>query len=80
MVVLPKGIASSAAALSSGICADAGCNGAEEVQFLAGLSGLYEKPAPPATLILRCDKTKCAGKGVASYTAKISLSSIRRSD
>ena len=27
----------------------------------------------PATLTLRCDKAKCKGKGVSSYTARISL-------
>ena len=73
VVLLPNGIASAAAALSSGICADTGCTGAEEVQFIANLTGLYT--ASHATLLLRCDKTKCAGKGVSSYTAKISLSS-----
>ena len=65
VVVLPNGIASAAAALSSGVCADSGCTGAEEVQFIAGLDGLYSKTAP-ATLLLRCDKSKCAGKGVSS--------------
>ncbi len=73
IVVLPQGITSNAAALSSGICADANCNGAEEVQFIAGLSNLYAAPAPPATLTLRCDKATCKGKGVSSYTARISL-------
>ncbi len=73
-VVLPKGIASAAAALSSGLCADTGCNGADEIQFLAGLGALYEAPAPPATFVLRCDKARCSGKGVSSYTAKIALS------
>jgi hypothetical protein len=74
VVLLPNGINSAAAALSSGICADAGCTGAEEVQFIAGLEGLYTKTAP-AKLLLRCDKSKCAGKGVSSYTAKIALTS-----
>ena len=32
------------------------------------------QPAPPATFILRCDKARCSGKGVSSYTAKIALS------
>lgn len=73
IVVLPQGITSTAAALSSGICADTNCTGAEEVQFIAGLSGLYAAPARPATLILRCDKATCKGKGVSSYTARISL-------
>ena len=63
-VVLSKGIASTQAALS---------NGSNEVQFLAGLGNLYVSPAPPATFVLRCDKTYCKGKGVSSYTAKISL-------
>jgi hypothetical protein len=74
VVLLPNGIASAAAALSSGVCADSGCTGAEEVQFIAGLDGLYSKTAP-ATLLLRCDKSKCGGKGVSDYTAKIALTS-----
>ena len=74
VVVLPNGIASAAAALSSGVCADSGCTGAEEVQFIAGLDGLYSKTAP-ATLLLRCDKSKCGGKGVSTYTARIALAS-----
>ena len=71
-VVLPQGITSAAAALSSG-CANQSCTGPEEVQFIAGLSDLYVAPKAPATLILRCDKATCKGKGVSSYTAKISL-------
>ena len=63
-VILSKGIASARAAVS---------NGNDEAQFLAGLGNLYEAPATPATFVLRCDKTYCKGKGVTSYTAKISL-------
>jgi hypothetical protein len=63
-VVLSNGIASPQAALS---------NGNDEAQFLAGLGNLYVAPATPATFVLRCDKAYCKGKGVASYTAKISL-------
>ena len=44
---------------------------AEEVQFIAGLDGLYSKTAP-ATLVLRCDKSQVRGKGVSTYTAKVS--------
>jgi hypothetical protein len=63
-VVLSKGIASTQAAVS---------NGSDEAQFLAGLGNLYVAPATPATFVLRCDKAYCKGKGVTSYTAKISL-------
>jgi hypothetical protein len=63
-VVLSKGIASTQAAVS---------NGSNEVQFLAGLGSIYVSPATPATFVLRCDKAACKGKGVSSYTAKISL-------
>ena len=51
------------------------------VQFIAGMP--QDDPATtdvegysrtnPATLMLRCDKTKCKGKGVSSYDARISL-------
>jgi hypothetical protein len=63
-VVLSKGFASTQAAVS---------NGSDQVQFLAGLGSIYVAPATPATLVLRCDKAYCKGKGVSSYTAKISL-------
>jgi hypothetical protein len=63
-VLLSKGIASPQAAVS---------NGSNEVQFLAGLGSIYAAPASPATFVLRCDKSFCKGKGVSSYTAKISL-------
>ena len=71
-VILPNGITSTKAALSSGVCAvDDEC-AAEEVQFIAGLDEAVNR-ANPSTLVLRCDKAYCKGKGVSSYTAKISL-------
>ncbi|MEO6509936.1 MAG: hypothetical protein ABIO16_03020 [Nocardioides sp.] len=72
-VLLPHGITSNMAALSSGVCSEAnGCAGLAEVQFIAGLDQtIYH--ADPATLVLRCDKGTCTGKGVSSYSAKISL-------
>jgi hypothetical protein len=71
-VILPNGITSTKAALSRGVCAvDEQCS-AEEVQFIAGLDGEANRTTP-ATLVLRCDKTKCGGKGVSNYTARISL-------
>jgi len=78
VVVLPNGIGSPAAALSSGVCSDVLCTGGKEVQFIAGLTDasgadLYSR-TNPATLILQCDKSKCGGKGVSSYTAKVALS------
>jgi hypothetical protein len=78
VVILPKGIGSPAAALSTGACTDLLCTGGKEVQFIAGLTddagaNLYSR-TNPATLVLQCDKTKCAGHGVSFYTAKLSLS------
>jgi hypothetical protein len=78
VVVLSHGIGSANAALASGVCSDALCTGGQEVQFIAGLKGdtganLYSR-SDPATLLLQCDKSKCGGKGVAFYTAKLSLS------
>jgi hypothetical protein len=77
VVYLPRGITSPAAALSSGVCSDSGCSGGKEVQFIAGLSDangdLYSRTSP-ATLSLQCDKSRCGGKGVNTYTAYASLS------
>jgi hypothetical protein len=78
VVILPKGIGSPNAALATGSCTDALCTGGKEVQFIAGLTdatgaNLYSR-TNPATLVLQCDKTKCAGRGVSFYTAKLSLS------
>ena len=77
VVVLPNGIGSPAAALSSGVCSDVLCTGGPEVQFIAGLTDasgvdLYSR-TNPATLILQCDKSKCGGAGVPNFTAKLSL-------
>ncbi len=95
VVVLPEGIGSSNAAMSSGSCSDPLCTpGGKEVQFIAGLKRIALNPdgtpilnpdgtpvlqniyskTNPATLLLQCDKSQCAGKGVSSYTAKVSLS------
>jgi hypothetical protein len=73
-VILPHSITSKAAALSSGSCSEAnGCSSKlAEIQFIAGLDqSLYR--AEPATLVLRCDKGTCKGKGVSNYTAKVTL-------
>jgi hypothetical protein len=77
VVVLPRGIGSPNAALAAGVCSDPLCTGGKEVQFIAGLkdgtgADLYSR-TDPATLMLQCDKSKCGGKGVASYTAKVAL-------
>ncbi len=87
VVLLPQGIGSLNAAMSSGGCTDDLCTpGAKEVQFIAGLQRPVTQPdgsvvleniysrTNPATLLLQCDKSQCAGKGVSSYTAKVSLS------
>jgi hypothetical protein len=78
VVILPNGIGSPNAALALGSCTATGCTGGKEVQFIAGLTddtgaNLYSR-TNPATLVLQCDKTKCAGHGVSFYTAKLSLS------
>jgi hypothetical protein len=77
VVYLARGITSAAAALSSGVCSDTGCSGGKEVQFIAGLSDangdLYSR-SNPAILSLQCDKSRCGGMGVSSYTAYASLS------
>jgi hypothetical protein len=77
VVYLPHGIGSAAAARSTRVCSDIGCSGGREVQFIAGLSDvngdLYSRTSP-ATLALQCDKSRCKGKGVSSYTAFASLS------
>ena len=78
VVILPKGIGSPNAALATGSCTDVLCTGGKEVQFIAGLTdptgaNLYSR-TNPATLVLQCDKSKCAGHGVSFYTAKLSLS------
>jgi len=77
VVVLPNGIGSPAAALSSGVCSDVGCTGGKEVQFIAGLTDdtgadLYSR-TNPATLVLQCNKSKCHGTGVPNFSAKLSL-------
>ena len=84
VVILPKGIGSPNAALATGSCTDVLCTGGKEVQFIAGLTdaagaNLYSR-TNPATLVLQCDKSKCAGRGVSFYTAKLSLSATGPAD
>jgi hypothetical protein len=42
------------------------CNGLL-VRFLSGLGGLYTQ-SDPWTMVVQCDRTACAGKGVTSYS------------
>jgi hypothetical protein len=74
-LVLSHGFSSQAAALSLGKCTSGlGCtNGSQVVQFIADLGTAYT-PEDPALLIVRCDKQLCKGKGVSSYTLKVSFS------
>jgi hypothetical protein len=74
-IVLPNGFASHNGALSLGACTpDLRCTaGSQVVQFIADLGGNYT-PQNPATLIIRCSKQLCPGKGVSTYTLKVSFS------
>jgi len=74
-VVLSHGLSSQAGALSLGACTpDLGCtSGSEVVQFIADLGTRYSA-SDPALLIIRCSKQQCAGKGVSTYTLKVSFS------
>lgn len=73
-LVLSEGLASPAGALSLGACTDdLGCTpGSQVVQFVGDLGSAYS-PETPAVLVIRCDKTLCAGKGVTYYTVKLSF-------
>jgi hypothetical protein len=75
VLVLPNGFSSQHGALSLGACtSDLGCTaGSQVVQFIADLGSAYS-PTNPATLIIRCSKELCRGKGVSSYTLKVSFS------
>ena len=74
-LVLSHGFSSPGGALSLGACTpDLGCtSGSEVVQFIAELGTSYG-PADPALLIIRCSKKQCLGKGLNSYTLKVSFS------
>jgi len=73
-LVLSHGFSSPGGALSLGACTpDLGCtSGSEVVQFIANLDSY--SPADPALLIIRCSKKQCLGKGLNSYTLKVSFS------
>ncbi len=75
VLVLRNGFSSQQGALSLGACTfDLGCTaGSQVVQFIADLGTDYS-PRNPATLIIRCAKQLCRGKGVNSYTLKVSFS------
>jgi hypothetical protein len=80
-LLLSHGFSSQAGALSLGACTpDLGCtSGSEVVQFIADLGTNYT-PTDPALLIIRCSKQQCAGKGISSYTLKVSFSATGRLD
>jgi len=61
-------------ALSLGACTpDLGCrSGSQVVQAIADLGTRYSQD-DPALLVFRCDKKLCAGKGIKSYTLKLSF-------
>jgi hypothetical protein len=75
VIILPNGFASQDGALSLGACTSVlGCTaGSQVVQFIADLGTDYS-PTNPATMIIRCSKQLCKGKGVSSYTLKVSFS------
>jgi hypothetical protein len=75
VLILPNGFSSQQGALSLGACTpDLGCTaGSQVVQFIADLGTNYTT-TNPATLIIRCSKRLCPGKGVSSYTLKVSFS------
>jgi len=74
VVILPNGFLSPKGALSLGACTpDLRCTaGSQVVQFIADLGGAYSSTSP-ATLIIRCSKQLCRGKGVGHYTLKVSF-------
>jgi hypothetical protein len=73
-LVLSHGFSSQRGALSLGACTpDLGCtSGSQVVQFIADLGTAYSA-SDPAVLVFRCDKKQCPGKGVNSYTLKVSF-------
>jgi hypothetical protein len=75
VLIAPNGFSSQSGALSLGACtSDLGCTaGSQVVQFIADLGSAYST-TNPATLIIRCSKQLCPGKGVSSYTLKVSFS------
>jgi hypothetical protein len=79
VLILPNGFASQEGALSLGACTpDLGCTaGSQVVQFIAKLGPAYST-TNPATLIIRCSKELCHGKGVSSYPLKVSFSASGR--
>jgi hypothetical protein len=75
-LILSHGIASGSGALSLGACSSSlGCtNGSQVVQFVADLGSTYTS-TDPALLIIRCSKQQCPGKGINTYTVKLSFQS-----
>ena len=76
IVILPHGAQSSTVLLSLGACDStyAGCGSTRGfvVQTLADLSGLYSR-TDPATLLIKCDKTLCAGGAIQKTQLSFSL-------
>jgi hypothetical protein len=76
IAILPHGAQSSQVLLSLGACDStyAGCGSTRGfvVQTLADLSGLYTK-TDPATLLIKCDKSLCAGGAIQDKHLSFSL-------
>jgi hypothetical protein len=76
IVILPHGAQSSTVLLSLGACDSsyAGCGSTRGfvVQTLADLGGLYTR-TDPATLLIKCDKTLCAGGAIQTKQLSFSL-------
>ena len=76
-VLLPRGVDSDVF-FSTGLCTgDVGCRDAGGVvlQVLADLGTRYT-PDAPATLIVRCDKTRCGGGSIQSNRLQVNLDPV----
>ena len=77
VVKLPRGAASSSVLLSTGLCdkvyARCGSDRGSVIQFLADLGTLYAAPNPPASVLVRCDKTLCGGGAIKKLGLSYSL-------
>ena len=77
VVILPKGAVSTQVLLSVGACdsgyARCGSDKGSVVQVLADLTDLYAAPAPPATMVVTCDKSLCGRGGIPKQFLNYSL-------
>lgn len=76
-LVLPQGLQGDSVFFSTGLCdASVGCASDKDLlQVLADLGPSYDR-RNPATIIFKCDKVACPGKGVPSYTLKVNLDAV----